>query len=107
MLDNVKSEYIVKEIFKKIKNKRKLNIIKYNKRIKNRLNISKDDFEIYINLKEFNIKYKTNIEDIDIKEINLCFYSEISDILKLEKAGFNKLEILIMKDNEISDVNPL
>ena len=37
MLDNVKSKYIIKEIFEKIKNKRKLNIIKYNKRIKVRL----------------------------------------------------------------------
>ena len=32
MLDKVKSKYIVKEIFENIKNKRKLNIIKYNKR---------------------------------------------------------------------------
>ena len=34
MLDNVKSKYILKDIFEKIKNKRKLNIIKYNKGIK-------------------------------------------------------------------------
>ena len=31
MLDNVKSKYILKEILEKIHNKRKLNIIKYNK----------------------------------------------------------------------------
>ena len=41
MLDNVKNKYIIKEIFIKIKNKRKLNIIKYNKRILSRLNINK------------------------------------------------------------------
>ena len=71
MLDKVKNKYILKEIFESIKNKRKLNIIKYNKRIKSELDITKEDFEIYITLKEFNNKYNTNIEDIDIKELNL------------------------------------
>ena len=31
MLDNVKSKYILNQIFENIKNKRKLNIIKYKK----------------------------------------------------------------------------
>ena len=48
MLDNVKSKYIVKEIFENIKNKRKLNIIKYNKKIMIKLDINKKDFEIYL-----------------------------------------------------------
>ena len=63
MLDNVKSKYIIKEIFEKIKNKRKLNIIKYNKRIKNKLDITKENFKVYITLKEFNFKYAINIKD--------------------------------------------
>ena len=71
MLDNLKSKYILKEILEKIKNKRKLNIIKYNKITKAKLNINKEDFEIYITLKEFNNKYKTNIEDIDIRDLIL------------------------------------
>ena len=54
MLDTVKSKYILQEIFIKIKNKRKLNIIKYNKRIKIKLDINKKDFEIYITLNEIN-----------------------------------------------------
>ena len=45
-----------------------MNIIKYNKKIKIKLDINKKDFEIYITLKKFNNKYNTNIEDIDIKE---------------------------------------
>ena len=40
MLENVKSKYILKEIFENLKNKRKLKIIKYNKRIRLRLNIN-------------------------------------------------------------------
>ena len=38
-----------------MKNKRKLNVIKYNKRILARLNISKEHFKNYIKLKEFKI----------------------------------------------------
>ena len=71
MLDNVTSKYILNEIFDQIKNKRKLNIIKYNKKIKEKLNISKEDFEIYIVLQEFNNVYHTNLDDIDIEELNL------------------------------------
>ena len=41
----MESNYILEEIFKKIKNKRKLKIIKYDKEIKTRLNINNDDFE--------------------------------------------------------------
>ena len=132
MLDNLKSKYILKEIFEKIQNKRKLNIIKYNKRIKAKLNINKEDFEIYITLKEFNNKYKTNIEDIDIRELNLSgkyieneglkdlskikfkelnklnlSYDKISDISVLEKVNFKELKELDLSDNEINDISIL
>ena len=132
MLDNLKSKYILKEILEKIHNKRKLNIIKYNKIIKAKLNINKEDFEIYITLKEFNNKYKTNIEDIDIREINLSRINieneglkdlakikfkdlnklylrsnKISDISVLEKVNFKELKKLDLSSNEISDINIL
>ena len=71
MLDNVKSKYILEEIFKKIKNKRKLKIIKYNKRLLAKLNINREDFEICSKLKDINAKYNTKIKDIDIIELNL------------------------------------
>ena len=87
MLENIKSKYIIKEIFENIKNKRKLNIIKYNKRLLVRLNINKEEFEIYLILKEFNNKYNTNIEDIDKNELNLID-NKISDISVLEKVNF-------------------
>ena len=44
--------------------KKKLNIIKYNEKIKVKLNINKEDFQIYITLKEIYNKYNKNIEDI-------------------------------------------
>ena len=108
MLDYVKSKYILKEIFEKIKNKRKLNIIKYNKRIKLKLNINKEDFEIYITLKEFNNKYNTNIEDIDIKVLNLSErYIGDEGLKDLVKIKFKELIILDLSVNEISDINIL
>ena len=108
MLDNVKSKYIVKEIFENIKNKRKLNIIKYNKRIMIKSDINKKDFEIYITLKEFNNKYNINIEDIDIKELNLSNrYVGNEDLKDLVKINFNKLEELDLRFNNISDINIL
>ena len=101
MLDNVKSKYILNEIFEKIKNKRKLIIIKYNKRIKIRLNIDKEDFEIYINLHEFNSKYSTNIEDIDIKELNLSNRyignEGLKNLVKIKFKQLNKLDLVIIK----------
>ena len=97
MLDNVKSEYILKGILEKIKNKRKLNIIKYNKGMKAKLNINKEDFEIYITLKEFNDKYHTNIEDIDITGLNLSGREigneGLKDLVKIKFKELNKLNL--------------
>ena len=108
MLDKVKSKNILKKILEKIHNKRKLNIIKYNKIIKAKLNINKEDFEIYITLKEFNIKYKTNIEDIDIREINLSRINIENEGLKdLAKIKFKELKELDLSNNKISDISVL
>ena len=108
MLDNVKSKYIIKVIFENINNKRKLNIIKYNKKIKIKLDIDNKDFEIYITLKEFIYKYKIYIEDIDIKELDLSNrYIENDDLKVLEKVKFEKLEILNLSENKISDIKLL
>ena len=108
MLDNVKSKNILKEIFVKIKNKRKINIIKYNKRTMVKLNINKEDFDIYITLKEYNTKYKTNIEDIDIKELNLSNrYIRNEGLKELIKIKFKELKVLNVDINEISDINIL
>ena len=97
MLDNLKSKYILQKIFEKIKNKRKLNIIKYNKRVMIKLDINKEDFETYITLKEFNVKYNTNIQDIDIKTLNLSGSSirdeGLKDLIKIKFKGLNKFKL--------------
>ena len=108
MLDKVKSKNILKVIFEMIKNKRKVNIIKYNKRIMIKLNINKEDFEIYITLKKFNNKYNTNIEDIDIKVLNLRkSYIRDEGLKDLVKIKFKELKELNLNDNKISDIKIL
>ena len=108
MLDNVKSKYVLKEIFEKIKNKRKLNIIKYNKILMIKLDINKADFEIYITLKKFNNKYKVNIEDIDINEVYLKNKNiGIEGLKDLVKINFNELEELNLSENGISIIDIL
>ena len=108
MLDKVKSKYILNAIFENIRNKKKLNIIRYNKRIKERLDIKKRDYKEYELLKEFNKKYYLNIEDIDIKELNLNKCHIRNEGLKyLNKINFNQLNILDLSDNDISDISIL
>ena len=122
MADNIKSKIILNKIFGHLRNKRKLNIIKRNKKLLSKLNISSKDFEIYNKLKEYNTKYGTKIEDINIKEIFLPGYylrnkgltdlitdikfkelikfcvssNVITEISILEKANFKKIKILVI-----------
>ena len=73
MLKAIKSNLIMKTIFKNIHNKIKLKIIKYNKYMIRRLYIKTEDFKIYETIKEFNEKLKLYIVDIDIKELDLKY----------------------------------
>ena len=130
MLDNIKSKLIMSKIFSYLKNKRKLIISKINKSLLNRLNKSKNDFQIYQELKDFNSKYNTKLEDIDIKKIylyekqigneglkNLCEINfkglyelslgrnKISDLNSLEKLFLKDLKKLNLEQNSISDIS--
>ena len=66
MLQKVKSNLILNNIFENIKNRIKLKIIKHNKELIKRLNVQKKDFEIYLILKEFNTRYHLSIDDVDV-----------------------------------------
>ena len=73
-----------------------------------KLDINKKDFEIYITLKEFNNKYNTNIEDIDIRELNLSEkYIENEGLKDLAKIKFKELNKLDLSNNKISDISVL
>ena len=108
MLNNVKSNFIKIKIFTNLKTKRKLNIIKYNKKMLNILNINKAVFQEFIFLKEYNDKYKRNIDDIDIKRLDLYKSKIVNEELRdLFKINFKRLYHLNLGDNEISDINIL
>ena len=108
MLDNIKSNLIMIIIFNNMKNKRKLKLVKYNKRMMNRLNITKSNFQEYEILKEFNNKYETNIEDIEIKELNIDMKNIGNNGLKdLFTINFKGLSYVNLESNEISDINVL
>ena len=70
-MNKVRSRFIMKKIFKIIRNVRKLKVIKYNKKITASLNITKQDFEIYSELNKFNKKYHTDIANAGTKRLNL------------------------------------
>ena len=47
IIENIKSKYILSKIYDNIPKKKKLEIVKYNKKIQNRLNLSIKDYKEY------------------------------------------------------------
>ena len=47
IIENIKSRYILSKIYDNMPKKKKLEIVKYNKRIQNRLNLSAKDYKEY------------------------------------------------------------
>ena len=108
MLKTIKSNFIIKTIFKNIHNKIKLKIIKYNKYMIRRLDIKTEDFKIYETLKKFNKKLKLNIIDIDIKELYLEYKNIGSKELEfLKNINFKELKELDLSGNKISAIKVL
>ena len=85
-MNNIKEKYPLITILGLLKKRVQFNLVKYNKILIEKLNIKKEDFENFKLLKEMNQKYKLNIIDIEIKELNLEareLGNEILDDLKL------------------------
>ena len=61
-----------------------LKLIKYNKILINKLNITKEDFENFKTLKEMNQKFNLNIKDIEIKELYLGNIGLVYHILEYQ-----------------------
>ena len=47
IIDNIKSRYILSKIYNNITKKKKLEIVKYNKKIQNRINLSVKNYKEY------------------------------------------------------------
>ena len=76
--ENIKADYFLEKVFNNVEKKKLLNIVKYNKNIKKRINININDFKEYseryssieIEIKLVNNKYSKfiNIKDEDEKK---------------------------------------
>ena len=115
---NLKNDYFLQKVFNNLMKKKSLDIIKYNKNIKERININIKDYkeysEIYssieIEIKPVNNKYG---KFINIKKENEIYYhiyfnnnkEEIKRNYLKENEGVEKLKIII--DNQIKSFEGL
>ena len=75
IIDNIKSRYILLKIYNNITKKKKLDIVKYNKRIQNRLNLSIKDYKEYCEIEIEIIPTKDKYgKFINIKKNDKLYY---------------------------------
>ena len=107
MLKNIKSSYILKQIFGNIINKKKLKLIKYDKKISDKMDITlqnyKDEF-----FKEFNTKFDIKLADINNQLLNLKNKKvENAKLDFLSKVKFESLNALYLNNNEITEIKAI
>ena len=108
MLNDLKSNYILKIIFNNLKKRRKLKLLLHNKNLQKKINITKKDFLEYKALNEINKKYHIKIEDLDIDKLNLIGGAYPNDILEdICKNNFKEIKSLDLSENIISDIKEL
>ena len=133
MLDNIKSKIILKIVMEHLRQKLKLKIVKNNKKLINKLNLTIKDFQRFEKIRKLSAKYGLQLKDegiiktlnfkmdfaknaiwedlIDLKldklEVLNLNCNEITTIDLLEKVEFQKLKILILSNNKISDIKVL
>ena len=105
IIEKIKSRYILSKIYDNMTKKKKLQIVKYNKRIQNRLNLDVKDYKEYSEIKIEIIPTKDKYgKFIDIKENDKLFYhiyfndnnEEIKNKYKInEEDKVTKIKIII------------
>ena len=112
IIDNIKSRYILSKIYNNITKKKKLEIIKYNKKIQNRLNLdvkdykefceieieiipTKGEYGKFININEndklyYHIYFNDSKEEIKNKYILSKIFDNKPKKKKLEIVRYNK-----------------
>ena len=100
IIENIKSRYILSKIYNNITKKKKLEIIKYNKKIQNRLNLDVKDYKEYYEEIEIEIiPTKDNYgEFINIDENDKLYYHIYFNDNKEEiknKYEINKIDKVI------------
>jgi len=86
MLDQIKSRYILKKIFSNIKEEMQLSLVKYNNKIKDRLNIDLIDYK-YLNERYFIGEINGKGEEFNILNDELIFKG---DYINGKRTGYGK-----------------
>ena len=110
-MENIKSVLIIKKIFYHLKTRKMLYVIKYSNKYLDKLNLGKKDFENIVILKNLNNKFNldldiadANIKKLDLSKANLL-NEQISDFMK--KVSPEELRLLYKKINYVSYINIL
>ena len=107
MLDKIKGLSILKNIFKILQNKSKLLMLKYNKKLSDKLDIKLKDYQYHNLLVKLNNKFNLNIKDTAITNLELN-NENINEILKdMSKIEFKSLKYLNISNNDLKDINIL
>jgi len=114
IIENIKSKYILSKIYDNIPKLKKLVIVKYNKRIQNRLNLSTKDYKEYCEIEIEIIPIKGEYgEFININENDKLYYhiyfndnnKEIKNKYSIWKKDITKIKIII--DYQVKSFNHL
>ena len=107
MLKNIKSFYILKQIFGNIKYKKKLKLIKYDKELSKKMDITLQTYKEEF-FKEFNSKFDTKLTDINNQLLNLKNKKiENTKLDFLSRVKFESLKALFLNNNEINEIKSL
>ena len=102
----IKNKYILNRVFSYLKYGLKLKILKHNKHLMNKLNISIKDFENFQLIKELNQKYNIDIQDIDVEELNLNLKGKINEAINIiTQLKLEELKVLDLTQNELGNID--
>ena len=119
IIDNIKSRYILSKIIDIMPKKKKLEIVKYNKRIQNRLNLNVKDYKEYsetftpieIEIIPAKGKYGSfiNIDENDKLYYHIYFNDNIEEIknkyeIKKDIFGVTKHEYYIKEEDKVTKI---
>ena len=102
IIENIKSRYILSKIYDNMPKKKKLEIVKYNKKVQNRLNLGVKDYKEYSEIEIEIIPKKgkygrfININENDKLYYHIYFNEEIKNKYYIdEKDKVTKIKIII------------
>ena len=116
--ENIKADYFLEKVFNNLKKGKTLNIVKYNKNIKNRINININDYKEYsekyssieIEIKPVNNEYGKfiNIEDENEKYYHIYFNNNKDEIKRNYIKEDEKIKIIkIIIDYQVNSFESL